>query len=97
MADCGFDLMIVYLMVSNAMFLQVLVSRQQLEPGEVFRTHHIATLHIHVERAIERVNKCQITHFFSAMLCPIAEHLIIVCAFRTLFEDPQVLCPPESE
>ena len=72
-------------------------SCQQLEPDEVVRTHHTVTLRIHVERAVERVNKFQITHFFPAMLCPLAGRLIFVCAFRTLFEDPQVLCPPESE
>ena len=74
-----------------------LVSCQQLEPDEVVRTRHTATLRIHVERAIERVKKFQITHFFPAMLCPLTEHIVFVCTFRTLFEDPKVLCLPESK
>ena len=74
-----------------------LVSRQQLEPDEVVRARHTATLSIHVERAIERVKKFQITHFFPAMLSPLTEHIVFVCTFRTLFEDPEVLCLPESK
>ena len=72
-------------------------SRQKLEPDEVVRMRCHATLHIRVKRAKERGQIFQITHFFPAMLCPLAEHIIFVCAFRTLFEDPLVPCLPEPE
>ena len=94
MADRGFDLDDCLPDRVKFNVPQFLGSRQQLEPDEVVRTSHTATLRIYVERAIERVKKFQITHFFPAMLCPLAEHIIFVCTFLVLFEDAQVLCLP---
>ena len=64
--------------------------RPQLEPHQVISTRQIATLRIHVERAIERIKNFQITSFFPISLCPIAGHIISACAFLTLFEEPLV-------
>ena len=68
-------------------------SRDQLEPDEVLATWRIATLHIRVVRAIERIKNFRITHFIPSVLCPLAEH-IVVCAFLTQFMEP--LVPPPT-
>ena len=44
-------------------------------------TRRIATLRIHVERAMERIKNFQITHFFPGSLCHFAEAIIFACAF----------------
>ena len=82
MADCGFNLDDCLPDGVKFNVPPFLGSCQQLEPDEVVRTRPTATLHIHVKAAKERVKKFQITHFFPAMLCPLTEHLIFVCAFE---------------
>ena len=85
MVDCGFDMAT---FLPNGVALNIppfLGSCDQLEPDEVLATWRIATLHIHVERDIERIKNFHITHFIPSVLCPLAEHIVIVCAFPTQF------------
>ena len=90
MADRGFDMDDILPENVSCNIPAFLGDRAQLEQDEVVSTRRIATLRIHVERAIERVKNFRITHFFPAMLCSLAEDIIFVCAFLTLFEGPLV-------
>ena len=90
MADRGFDIaddMPSGTAVNIPPFLEANV---QFDEADLVATRRIASLRIHVERAIERIKNFQITHFFPASLCPLAEEIIYVCAFLTLFEPPLV-------
>ena len=94
MADRGFDIDDVLPDRVSTNIPPFLGSRKQLESEEVVSTRRIATVRIHVERAIERIKNFRITHFFQATLCPIAEHIVHVSAFLTLFDEP--LLPSEK-
>ena len=94
MADRGFDIVT---LLPNGVALNIppfLGSRDQLEPDEVLATRRIATLRIHVERAIECIKNFRITHFMPSVICPLAEHIVVVCAFLTQFMEP--LVPPPT-
>ena len=78
MADRGFDSAT---LLPNGVALNIppfLGGRDQLEPDEVLATRRIATLSIHVERAIERIKNFRVTHFIPSVLCPLAEHIVVV-------------------
>ena len=92
MADRGFDIDDMLPPGVSTNVPPFLGDRSQLEPGEVLSTRRIATVRIHVERAIERIKNFRIPHCFPAMLCPLADHIVKTCAFLTLFEDPLVPC-----
>ena len=94
MADRGFDIEDMLPEGVTANVPAFLGGREQLDPGKVLTTRRIATLRIHVERLMERIKNYRITHFFPAMLCPLAADIIRVCAFLTLFEGP--FCPKQS-
>lgn len=64
--------------------------RDQLEPLEVLETRRIATLRIHVERAIERLKNFQILSFIPLSLFALAQPIVNACAFLTLFDEPLV-------
>ena len=88
-ADRGFDIDDVlpdWVSTNIPPFLGSWKQLESEESEEVVSTRWIATVHIHVERAIERIKNFRITHFFQATLCPIAEHIVHVCAFLTLFD-----------
>ena len=94
MADRGFD---IALLMPKGVELNIppfLGSRDQLEPEEVTATRRIASVRIHVERAIERLKNYRILHFIPSSLCPIAEHMVNACAFLTQFMEP--LVPPPA-
>ena len=90
MADRGFD--VAHLM-PDGVGLNIppfLGSRSQLEEEEVGETRRIASVRIHVERAIERIKNFRITHFIPSMVCPLAEEIVFVCAFLSNYMDPLV-------
>ena len=69
----------------------LLKEREQLEPIEIFETRRIASVRIHVERAIERIKNFQILSFLPASLCPFGAQIIFLCSFLTVFMEPLVL------
>ena len=94
MADRGFD--IAHLM-PDGVGLNIppfLGSRSQLDEEEVVETRRIASVRIHVERAMERIKNFRITHFIPSMVCPLAEEIVFVCAFLSNYMDP--LVPPPA-
>ena len=97
MADRGFD---IASLLPDGVELNIppfLGTRDQLEPEEVVATRRIATLRIHVERAIERIKNYTITHFIPSSLMSLAEPIITVCAFLTLFMEPLVPPPVQEQ
>ena len=96
MADRGFDIASQLPEGTGLNIPPFLGSRDQLENEEVVETRRIASVRIHVERAMERIKNFRITHFFPAVLCPLAEHIIYVCTFLTLYMEPSVPPPRVS-
>ena len=66
--------------------------KEQLDEEEVVLTRRIAFLHIHVERAIERVKNYAILRFLPGSLCSQASRLVRICTFLTSLLPP--LVPP---
>ena len=92
MADRGFDIASIMPEGTAVNIPPFLESKSQFDEDQLVETRRIASLRIHVERAIERIKNFRITHFFPASLCPLAEPIIFVCSFLTIFEAP--LLPP---
>ena len=90
MADRGFDIESIMPAETDVNMPPFLRENVQFDEKDLIRTRRIASLRIHVERAMERIKNFQITNFFPATLCPLAEQIIFVCAFLTLFEPPLV-------
>ena len=89
MADRGFELGDLLPDGVHCNIPPFLGGRDQPEPDEVLPIRHIATLRIHVERAIEKIKNYQITSFIPVSVCPLVSHIIFTCVFLTLF-DPLV-------
>ncbi|XP_065195428.1 uncharacterized protein LOC135827887 [Sycon ciliatum] len=96
MADRGFDIADLLPEGVDLNIPPFLGSRDQLDEEEVIETRRIASVRIHVERAMERIKNFRITHFLSSVLCPLAEQIIFVCAFLTNYMEPLVP-PPVSK
>ena len=92
MADRGFDLDSIMPEGTYVNIPPFLDGRKQLEHLELIQTRRIASLRIHVERAIERIKNYNITKLITTALAPLADEVIFVCAFLTLFQQP--LVPP---
>ena len=93
MADRGFE--IEELLVERKVTLNIppFLGRQrdQFSVGEVDETRKIASLRIHVERAIGRMKKFHILDGdLPITLAPIANHIFKVCAYLTNFSPPLV-------
>ena len=93
MADRGFD--VHDLLKSVRVELNIppyLSGRPQLDEHELVETRRIASLRIHVERAIERIKNY---HFFDrpvpSTLVSITDQACFVCAVVTNFYPPLVL------
>ena len=90
MADRGFDLDSLMPQGTYVNIPPFLAGRKQLDHMELIQTRRIASLRIHVERAIERIKNYNITKFIAISLAPIADEIVFVCAFLTLFQQPLV-------
>ena len=64
--------------------------KQQFTADEVVETRRIASLRIHVERAIERIKNFQALHHLSINTCVVASRLVKVCTFLTTLMPPLV-------
>ncbi len=96
MADRGFDIGSILPEGTNVNIPPFLGGREQLEHSELVETRRIASVWIHVERALERIKNYNITRHFSASIAPLAEHIVFICAFLTVLQAPLVP-PPSSE
>lgn len=94
MADRGFDIASLMPAGTSLNIPPFLGVKTQFDEEELVATRRIASLRIHVERAMERIKNFQMTQSFPASLCPLAEPIIFTCAFLTIFEPP--LVPPDA-
>jgi len=90
MADRGFniqdDLTPLGVKVNIPPFLK---GKKQLEPNELVETCRIASLRIHVERAMERIKNYHIfDRILPASLSDVAEEMLFVCAVMCNFLPP---------
>ena len=96
MADKGFD--IADLLREHGIGLNhppFLRGKKQFSEEELVTTRRIASLRIHVERAIERIKNYQICQHFPANVCTQASRIIRVCTYLTALMPP--LLPPAGE
>ena len=66
----------------------LLNGRQQLDENEVVETRRIASLRVHVERAIERIKNYHILDRLPPSLCNQAGRLVRICTFLTTLLPP---------
>ena len=96
MADRGFD--ISKLLQAKGVTLNIplfLGQRQQLSSSEVIETRRIASIRIHVERAIGRMkNHRLLQHVIPLTLADITSDIVCVCAYLTNFCKPIVCDQP---
>ena len=90
MADRGFniqdDLIPLGVRVNIPPFLR---GKEQLEPNELVETRRIASLRIHVERAMERIKNFHVfDRTIPSSLTEVAEQMFFVCAVLTNFHPP---------
>lgn len=97
MADRGFDIESVMPAKTSVNIPPFLAGREQLDEDELVTTRRIATLRIHVERAMERIKNFTITDYFPGSLCYLAEPIVFVCAFLTIFDVPLVPIPASKQ
>ena len=71
MAERGFDIENIPQGSSGLNIPPLLVLRQFGD--ELVETRRIASLHVHVEQAMERIKNSPITHYFLGSLCSMAE------------------------
>ena len=57
----------------------------QMSPADIVKTWRIASLHAHVERAIERLKNFHILDFFPCSIFDIADAIGVVCAMLCNF------------
>ena len=95
MAERGFDLDSIMPEKTYVNIPPFLEGRKQLEHWELTQTRRIASLRMHVERAIERIKNFNITKLITTNLAPLADEIVFVCAFLTLFQQP--LVPPYKQ
>lgn len=62
----------------------------QLAAADMVETRRIASLRVHVERAIERIKKIHILDFITSQWYTMADVLVRVCAYLTNFQVPLV-------
>ena len=91
MADRGFLIEDILPDSVSLNILPFLDGRGQFDSHELVQTRRIASVRIHVERAIERVKNYRILSFLPATLCPIAQHIVFVCCFLTVLMEPLLL------
>lgn len=93
MADRGFE--IDDMLAGTGIKLNIppfLEKREQLEEVEVVETRRIASLRVHVERAIERIKNYHILDCLPTSLCNQGSRLVRICMFLTTLLPP--LVPP---
>ena len=90
MADRGFDIQDELTPLGVRLNISpFLKGKTQLKKEELVETRRIASLRIHVERAIERIKNCHIfDRVIPASLTNVAEQMVFVCTILTNFMPP---------
>lgn len=93
MADKGFD--IASLLAPHGIELNhpPYLRDRQFSEEDVVETRRIASLRIHVERAIERIKNYRILEHIPATLCTSGSRIVRICTFLTTLMPP--LLPPD--
>ena len=68
-ADRGFDIENLMYGSTGLNIPPLLRTKTQFDEDELEETRRIASLHVHVEQAMERIKNCPITHYFLVSLC----------------------------
>ena len=94
MADCGFTIQDFLTPLGVRLNIPpFLGGREQLAASEVVDTQQIASLRIHVERAIRRVKEYDIlANVIPASLASSANQIWTVCCLLTNFKNPLISC-----
>lgn len=72
-ADRGFDIENILQGSTGLNIPPLLRTKTQFDEDELEETRCIASLHVHVEQAMERIKNSPITHYFLGSLCSMAE------------------------
>ena len=97
MADRGFDLEDDLSKVGRQLNIPPFLGRRlQLSPEEVTETRRMASVRIHVERAMERIKNFRILHHLPASILSLANRFF-VCAFLTNYLPPLVTDKEEDD
>ena len=76
-----------YYRVSTGLKIPPLLhTRTQFDEDELEETRRIASLHVHVEQAMQRITNSPITHYFRGSLCSMAES-----SFMSIFDCPHFM------
>ena len=73
MADRGFDIENILQGSTDLNIPPLLHTKTQFEEDELEETPCVASLHVHAEQAMERIENSSITHYFLGSLCSMAE------------------------
>lgn len=94
MADRGFTIEDLLLPLGVKLNIPpFLGERSQMEAGEVVETQQIASLRIHIERAIRRVKEFDIlSNVMPASVASSANQIWTVCCLLTNFQNPLISC-----
>jgi hypothetical protein len=92
MADRGFDIKELLLSKQARLRIPAFTSGSaQMPANDVTSSRRIASLRIHVERAIGRMKRYRILNFFPLTLQPMADDIVKVCAFLCNFWPPLLM------
>ena len=97
MADKGFDIVYDLMCIGVKLNIPPKLTRvnKQMPKSHVITTRKIASLRIHVERAIQRIKVYRILSFVVPLsMSPIVEHIWGVCCALSLFHPPLVIDTP---
>ena len=90
MADKGFT--IADLLAARGVSLNIppVKTQDQLTDQELLETRRIASVRIHVERAIRRIKSFKILDVIQNCMAGITDQIFVVCTFLTNFHKPLV-------
>lgn len=90
MADRGFNIADILDVRGMKLNAPPRKSGEQFTESELVETRRIASLRIHVERAIGRIKNFQILNLIPKNLAGLSSEIFYVCTFITSFQPPLV-------
>ena len=90
MADKGFTIADLLEVRGVSLNIPPMKLQDQLTERDLLQTRRIASVRIHVERAIRRVKAFKIFDLVPNCMAGIADQLFFVCSFLTNFQKPLV-------